>query len=128
MKYLNKEKNYKKGKNGEAIAKDYLLNDGYNLLEMNYRNKIGEIDLIMTQKDILVFTEVKLKIGDRYGFPEEMINRRKLCQIRKVAESFLYFKPDISLKFRKYRIDAICIVLNELNRVERISHYQNLTV
>lgn len=125
---MSKQKNYKKGKNGEMIAKDYLVGDGYDLIEMNYKNKIGEIDLIMKHKDILVFTEVKLKIGDRFGFPEEMINRRKINQIRRVAESFLVLKPQISNIYQKYRIDAICIVLNDFNRVERISHYQNLTV
>ena len=125
---MNKERNYQKGKNGEKIAKEYLIEDGYEILEMNYKNKIGEIDLIACLKDELIFTEVKLKIGDKFGFPEEMINKRKLCQIRRVAESFLYFKPNISEKYKRYRIDAICIVLNDFNKVERISHYQNLIV
>lgn len=127
MKSLNKTKNFMKGKNGERIAKDYLINDGYNLVEMNYKNNIGEIDLILTQNDTLVFTEVKLKVGDRFGFPEEMINKRKINQIKRVAESFICFEKDVSEKYKKYRIDAICIVINDFNRVERISHYQNLT-
>ena len=45
---------------------------------MNYENKIGEIDLIVVDKDFLVFVEVKLKVGDMFGTPEEMINKRKL--------------------------------------------------
>jgi putative endonuclease len=124
---MDKHKNYRKGKNGEFIAKEFLINDGYELIEMNYKNKIGEIDLIMEDNKTLVFAEVKLKIGDRYGFPEEMIDKRKINQIKRVAESFLVLKPQISKNYEKYRIDAICIVLNDLNKVERISHYQNLT-
>jgi putative endonuclease len=124
---MNKTKNHSKGKKGEMLAKDYLLKDGYQLVDMNYRNRIGEIDLILTDGDILVFAEVKLKVGDRFGFPEEMITKRKLNQVKKVAESFLNLETDISSKFNKYRIDAICIMLNDKNKVERISHYQNLT-
>jgi len=123
---VDKYQNYKKGKNGEFIAKDYLIDGGYDLLEMNYKNKIGEIDLIMKNGDMLVFVEVKLKIGDRFGFPEEMIDKRKLYQIKRVAESFLVLKPQISKSFEKYRIDAVCVVLNYENKVERIKHYENL--
>jgi putative endonuclease len=124
---MDKRKNYRKGKNGEAIAREYLIGDGYELIESNYKNKIGEIDLILSENNILVFTEVKLKVGDRFGFPEDMINKRKINQIKKVAESFLVLEPKVSKKFDKYRIDAICIMLNDENKVERISHYQNLT-
>ena len=123
---MDKRQNYKKGKNGEFIAKDYLLDDGYDLVEMNYKNKIGEIDLIMKNGDILVFIEVKLKVGDRFGFPEEMITKKKIHQIKKVAESFLILKPQVSQIFDKYRIDAVCVVLNYDNKVERIKHYENL--
>jgi len=121
-----KKENYNKGKNGEEMAREFLVKKGFELIEMNYENVIGEIDLIMTDKDWLVFVEVKLKIGDKFGSPEEMINKRKLSQIKRVAEGFLVLENKIAKKFKKYRIDAVCIVLNEDQSLERITHYANV--
>lgn len=123
---MNKKENYKKGKRGEEIALNYLIEKGYILIEINYENKLGEIDLIMTNKDILIFIEVKLKVGDKYGSPEEMISNFKLRQIRKIAEIYLVLNPLVKNKFQKYRIDAVCIVMEDFNNIGRIRHYENL--
>lgn len=123
---MNKYKNYLKGKNGEEMAREFLVKKGFELVEMNYENTIGEIDLIMIDKDWLVFVEVKLKIGDKFGTPEEMINKRKLSQVKRVAESYLVLEKKKIKQFEKYRIDAVCIVLNENNEIERINHYANV--
>lgn len=123
---MYKKENYNKGKNGEEMAKNLLLKKGFQLIEMNYENVIGEIDLIMSDKDWLVFVEVKLKVGDKFGKPEEMINKRKLSQVKRVAEGYLVLEKKIVKKFKKYRIDAVCIVLNEDQTLERITHYENV--
>jgi len=122
----NKIQNYKKGKEGEEIAREFLINKGFKLIESNYSNNLGEIDLVMSDKDWLIFVEVKLKIGDKYGTPEEMINKNKLRQIRRVAEAFLILESPISKNFSKYRIDAVCIVLGEDRKIQRINYYENL--
>ena len=122
----NKIQNYKKGKEGEEIARNYLINKGFNLIESNYSNNLGEIDLIMSDKDWLVFVEVKLKIGNRFGQPEEMINKNKLSQIKRVAELFLVSESQIAQKFVRYRVDAVCIELNEDKTINRINYYDNL--
>jgi len=112
-----KEENYNKGRYGEEMARKYLEEKGYELIEANYKNKIGEIDLIMSDNEWLVFVEVKYKSDDRRGMPEEMIGRQKLGQVRKIAESYVHFKKT---KYQKYRIDAVCIL------GKTIKHYQNL--
>ena len=124
--YMYKKENYNKGKNGEEMARDFLLKKGFELIESNYENKIGEIDLIMINKDWLVFVEVKLKIGDKFGTPEEMINRRKLSQVKRVAESYLVLEKKKVKRFEKFRIDAVCIVLDEDEEIQRITHYENI--
>jgi putative endonuclease len=123
---MSKFKNYKKGKEGEEIAREFLIKKGFKLIESNYSNNLGEIDIVMSDKDWLVFVEVKLKIGDKYGTPEEMISKNKLFQIRRVAESFLVLESPVAEKFSKYRIDAVCIVLNEDKTVRTIKYYDNL--
>lgn len=122
----NKIQNYKKGKEGEEIAREFLIDKGFKLIESNYSNNLGEIDLVMSDKDWLVFVEVKLKIGDRYGTPEEMINKNKLSRIKRTAEAFLILESPISKNFSKFRIDAVCIVLEEDRKIQRINYYENL--
>ena len=123
---MAKQFNYQKGKRGEEIARVFLEKKGYELVEMNYQNRMGEIDLIMIDGDSLVFVEVKLKVGDRFGSPEEMINKNKLWKIRRMAEAYLMFDLKIAKKYEKYRIDAVCIVLGEDKEVEKIRHYENI--
>jgi putative endonuclease len=123
---MYKKENYNKGKNGEEMALEFLLKKGFKLIETNYENKIGEIDLIMIDEDWLVFVEVKLKVGDKFGTPEEMINKRKLAQIKRVAESYLVLEKNKIKKFNKFRIDAVCIVLDENDEINKINYYDNI--
>ena len=123
---MYKKENYNKGKNGEEMAREFLMKKGFELIEMNYENMIGEIDLIMIDKDWLVFVEVKLKVGDKFGTPEEMINKRKLSQVKRVAESYLVLEKKVAKKFKKYRIDAVCIMLNEDETIKTINYYGNI--
>ena len=105
-----KKYNYKKGRGGEDIAKQYLINKGFVFRESNYEVDIGEVDLIMADNDWLVFVEVKYKSDDLMGMPEEMIDKRKIAQVKRVAEIYLMKNPKIRKSFEKYRIDAVCIL------------------
>ncbi|MBP9818300.1 YraN family protein [Candidatus Shapirobacteria bacterium] len=115
-----KEFNFKKGRRGEEEARVFLEQKGYELIEQNYVNDLGEIDLIMSDKDWLVFVEVKFKSDDRLGMPEEMLTKTKLAQVKRVAKLFLVMDKKIQRKFVKYRIDGVCIL------GEQIRHYINI--
>lgn len=115
-----KQENYHKGKYGEELAKNFLIKKGYVFIEANFENKIGEIDLIMSDKEWLVFVEVKYKKDELMGLPEEMIDKRKIWQVKRVAESYLVERSMDTKIFFKYRIDAVCI-LGDL-----IKHYENV--
>ena len=122
MKKFNREI----GREGEAIAVDFLQKKGHEILEKNYSTKFGEIDLVATKDDILIFVEVKLKQGQDFGNPEEMIDSKKLSQIQRMAEFYLLDKPEVTKRYGNYRIDAICIVTDFDGKVERINHYENI--
>jgi len=122
---MAKKFNFFKGREGEKEAKIYLEKLGYQFLEANYKNKIGEIDLIMTDGDSLVFVEVKLKTGINSGCPEDMIDSRKLYQIKRTAESYAV-ENGLNIYKQKFRIDVVCIVKKTDKTTERISHYKNL--
>ena len=107
---------------GEALAKRYLEQRGYKILEQNYRTKYAEIDLIAKRDKVVVFVEVRTKIGEQFGSPEDTINKKKLWKIRKNAEVYL-----AHIEYRGLsRIDAICVVLEEDFKQERLTHYKNI--
>jgi putative endonuclease len=121
-----KKENYNKGKIGETIAREYLESKGFNIIDQNYSNDLGEIDLIVTQGNFIVFVEVKMKIGDKYGIPEEMITKGKLWQIRRVAEIWLLNNEKLKRKFPQQRIDAICMIFDEDLKMISLKHYDNV--
>ncbi len=118
-----KQFNKLKGKEGEDMAAKWLEDRGYKILDKNNSTKWGELDIIVSKNEILVFVEVKLKSTEDYGTPEEMIGKNKLMQVRRTAEMYLLTNPDIAKSFDRYQIDAVCIV----EETDRITHYENLT-
>lgn len=108
---------------GESIAQKFLENKRYKIIEKNYRNKYGEIDLVCQKDDILVFVEVKTRKGEEFGTPEDAFKKEKIKRLIKNAQG--YFKK--SKVMLKSRIDAICIVLDKDEKLKRISHYENIT-
>jgi putative endonuclease len=111
------------GNLGEEMAREFLESKGYEIVKRNYKTKWGEIDLICKDENKIVFVEVKTRIGERLGMPEDAINKGKMQRLIKNAESYMFFNH---LK-NSYRIDAICIVLDRNNEKERIDHYENIT-
>ena len=95
------------GKRSEIIASEFLKNKGYKILEVNYKNKVGEIDVIAKDKDYLVFVEVKARTSQKFGHPFEAIDEIKQQKIHAVASLYM-------VKHGKYgtncRFDAISIL------------------
>jgi putative endonuclease len=92
---------------GEKIAVKYLAGKGYRVLHTNYRNSIGEIDIIAMDGSTLVFVEVRSKTGTGFGLPLESITRTKSSKLIRVAEGYLIEHPDAP---EDWRIDAIGIL------------------
>lgn len=115
---MPKTQNKQVGKTGEDLAVELLKDKGFQILERNWSNKWGEIDIIAKDKDVIVFVEVKTKIGNFYGSPEQMINAKKLEKIQKLAS--LYHPAVNSSK----RIDVIAVLLSSDLNPEKINHYQ----
>jgi len=114
----------KVGKIGEDIARKFLEKKGYKIIEQNYRTKYAEIDLIArgVKEKVLVFVEVRTKIGENFGRPEETINKKKMRKLRGNAMAYTAIKKWDGFS----RIDAICIVLKADYGIERLNHYENI--
>ena len=118
----------KTGDLGEGIAADYLENNGYKIVERNYRKNWGEIDLIAQKENCLIFIEVKTrkKTAGRFlngHFPEENVNWRKQQKIIRTAETYLLEKnyPDKTA----WQIDVIAVELDILKRRADLKHIKN---
>lgn len=75
---------------GEERATDYLLKNGYRILERNYRCRAGEIDIVAKRAEYIVFVEVKSRIaGPENISPLISVTRAKQNRIRKLGEIFL---------------------------------------
>lgn len=110
------------GKMGEEIARKFLENKGYKIIEQNYRTKYAEIDLITKLKGELVFVEVRTKVGENFGSPEDTLDYKKKRKIYGNAMAYVGFKKWAG----PFRIDAVCIVLNPNCTVNRLDHYENI--
>jgi putative endonuclease len=96
------------GNRGEDIAARYLKQQGYTILTRNYRSRYGEVDIICTYEQAIVFVEVKTRTSTRFGSPEESITRNKIEHIRRVALIYLQSYPH---HFKEMRFDVIGILM-----------------
>lgn len=84
-----KQYNKAKGTIGEHMALEYLMKKGYKVIELNYKNQIGEIDLIAKDGGTYVFVEVKYKDSLYFGYPREMVTAQKQHKIRLTSMGYL---------------------------------------
>lgn len=111
------------GKRGEEIAGEYLLDKGYRLVTTNFRNRLGEVDLIAIDPNYneTVFVEVKTRRTQTYGTPEEAVDGLKLHKIVKVAESYMQTHAGAD---DDWRVDIISIA--HTGGGLRIDHLENV--
>lgn len=103
------------GKKSESVAVNYLKKQGYRIIELNYRTKLGEIDIIAKQKGTLVFIEVKARKSNRFGRPELAVTPKKQRKISMVA---LYYLKSTKQSNAKARFDVVAI--NSVNSVNSV--------
>mgnify|MGYP001201218028 CR=1 FL=1 len=93
---------------GEKLAKDFLVKNGYNILETNYRCPEGELDIIATHQKYLVFVEVRTKSNLKFCSPEESVTRAKK---QKLIDSAWYYRQNHEKLPQLWRIDFVSVML-----------------
>lgn len=96
------------GSSYERIAAEYLSEQGYQILQMNYRCRIGEIDIIATDASYLVFVEVKYRSDKSCGLPQEAVGPRKQRIICKVADYYRLTHGCSEVTPCRFDVIAIC--------------------
>jgi putative endonuclease len=92
------------GRNGEEIAKEFLKNLKYMIIEQNFFCNFGEIDIIAKDKEEYVFVEVKTRKSNKYGSPSEAVTFFKKKHLCKTIEYYI-MKNKLEKEF--IRIDII---------------------
>lgn len=104
------------GSEFEQKAAGYLLHKGYDILEHNFRCKIGEIDLIAKNDGYLCFVEVKYRSSLSKGYPAEAITPHKIRKITNTARVYMLLHrlpADTPCRF-----DAVVILENEISLIK----------
>jgi putative endonuclease len=104
---VNKQQKF--GEKSENLAAWYLKENGYKIIEQNYRNRMGEIDIIAQDKKTIVFVEVKSRRSIRYGSPKWAVTPQKQRKISMVALYYLKATKQIDVKAR---FDVVAITSN----------------
>jgi putative endonuclease len=78
------------GRKGENLAKTFLEDSGYEILDENWTHGKAEIDLIANKNSIIIFTEVKTRTGNGFGEPEDFVDARKQKLLAEAAGEYIY--------------------------------------
>jgi putative endonuclease len=103
------------GAQAEARAADYLQRKGYRVVDRNWTCRGGEIDLVCTDGDTLVFVEVRARTSTRHGTPLETVVDGKRRRLIRAAELYLHRK---SWWDRACRFDVIAVAGDAIEHVE----------
>lgn len=104
------------GKSGESLAFTFMINQGFKILERNWRCHRDEIDLIAECEDCIIFVEVKTRKSDTFGSPQEFVTKKKQRFMIRAANQFLIDR-DID---KPARFDIIAITNDEEEPLEHI--------
>lgn len=116
--------NRQKGSQNESIAIEYLKSKGYKIIDRNVLNKCGEIDIIcLSDKNELVFTEVKYRSSFIAGDPLEAVDSRKIKKICKASAVYLNFHREYS--DLQVRYDVIGVYdKGQIRHIENAFYYE----
>ncbi len=112
------------GRKGEDLAASYLRSHGYRIIERNFKKRYGELDIIALDGSVLVFVEVKTRVGSRFGKPEESVTPWKLHEVVQTAQFYKMLHPELP---ESLRIDVIGIDLDIDETLIYFNHIKNVT-
>ena len=107
----------------EEKAAKYLQSQGYQIIERNFRCKLGEIDLIAREQGVLVFLEVKYRKTGQYGEPTDAVTPMKQRTICRVAD-FYQMSRRIP-ESQSCRFDVVAILGEEVRVYKNAFFYEN---
>jgi putative endonuclease len=112
------------GRRGESIAVDYLTTTGFDILERNWRCRVGEIDIVARDGPEVVVVEVKARTSVAYGHPFEAITAEKLTRLYLLGAAWAVAHPEYRRVRR--RIDVVGVIGSVHCDAPRIEHLRQV--
>jgi putative endonuclease len=120
---MKSTRRYSLGRMGETLAGVFLKNKGYVILERNLHTPYGEIDIVASKNEAIVFVEVKTRSSRTLGPPEISITQRKAEHMRSAADYYIQQHPELDAE---WRIDLITIQIQPKSQPAIIDHFENV--
>lgn len=119
------------GETGENIACEFLVKQGYKIMDRNYRKKWGELDIVASKDNILHFIEVKTVSHETSYRPEENVHLWKRKRLARAIKTYLLEKAESGLPVNadgetEYEIDIIAVLLDFNTRKAKIRITANI--
>jgi putative endonuclease len=97
------------GNQGELLARKFLEEKGYEILDENWRFRKAEIDLIVYKNPVIVFVEVKTRENNRFADPEDFVTKAKQKLLAMAAGEYIHLMNHQN----EVRFDIISILFNK---------------
>jgi putative endonuclease len=110
------------GQRAEDIAAKFLRDQGLEILERNYLRRLGELDIVARDRDILVVAEVRTRSSDRYGGAAASVDPRKQQRLIRAASQLLQQRRDLSQFRVRFDVIAVSEMERHAPRVDWIQH------
>jgi len=99
------------GKKGEELAKHFLVQSGFNILEKNWRYRRLEVDFIAVKSEVVHFVEVKTRTSEHMGRPEDLVTDAKMESLIEASEVYTEQNP----LYERVQFDILSILI-QLNK------------
>ena len=109
------------GKYGEDLAAAYLESKDWLIFDRNYSFEKAEVDIVATDRNYIIFVEVKFRTNTYFGDPEDAVTPSKVASIKKAAEAWVYERK---METAVVRFDVISIV-QKANEAPQINHLED---
>lgn len=110
------------GNAGERLAAERLRQAGYQVRTLNYRCRVGEIDIVAEEAGDIVFVEVKTRRGEAYGLPEEAVTPAKQRKLIAAAQTYLEANGCADAS---WRVDVVAVALTPAGRLQEVRIYRH---
>jgi putative endonuclease len=110
------------GRRAEDLAAEYLSAQGCEILERNYRRRLGELDIIAQRAGVLVIAEVRTRACDAYGGAAASVDRRKQRRITRAAAALLQQRADLARLPVRFDVIVVSDPAGAAPRFEWLQH------
>lgn len=114
---IRKTEKRRRGDFGENLCCQFLLKNGYQILERNYLKTYGEVDVIALKDKVVSFVEVKTRKNSDFGYPSEFVNVSKQKRIIRASEAYI-LENNLDDYFISFDVCEVLTDSNEINYIE----------